>query len=198
VQAHRQPECGSGTFASAPQGSVSSHKPAAWARSVATIECAAVTAATSSPSITTWHGHAGHGTYTSHALLRARDGDHKIKDYAAFHVAMISDKATERERELFVADKYQDYFCCTACRSRWPAFAELWHRRIREEGFADEDDPTLTGSFRQQYRDSRCAWATRRADVEDQVTVAEQPEIKRIWGDPQPKRATSYPSRAHL
>jgi 5-methyltetrahydrofolate--homocysteine methyltransferase len=31
------------------------------------------------------------------------------KDYAAFHVVTIGDEASERERELFEADKYQDY-----------------------------------------------------------------------------------------
>ena len=36
------------------------------------------------------------------------------------------------------------------------ALAEYWHRRIRQElGFADEDGPTLTGLFRQQYRGGR-------------------------------------------
>ena len=66
-------------------------------------------------------------------------------------------KATERERELFAADRYQDYLLCHGLSVEMTeALAEYWHRRIREEwGFADEDGPSLAGLFRQQYRGSR-------------------------------------------
>ena len=62
------------------------------------------------------------------------------------------------------------------------ALAELWHRRIREEwGFADEDGPTLTGLFKQQYRGSRYSWGYPACpDLDDQTKVAELLEIERI------------------
>ena len=55
------------------------------------------------------------------------------------------------------------------------ALAEMWHRRIREElGFADEDGPTLTGLFRQQYRGGRYSWGYPACpDLEDNAKVAD-------------------------
>jgi 5-methyltetrahydrofolate--homocysteine methyltransferase len=105
------------------------------------------------------------------------------KDYAGFHVVTIGDEASERERELFAADKYQDYLLLHGLSVEMAeALAELWHRRIREEwGFADEDGPTLAGLFRQQYRGSRYSWGYPACpDLEDQVKVAELLEIERM------------------
>ena len=89
-----------------------------------------------------------------------RPADSGEADYAAFHVATMGSKATERERELFAADRYQDYLLCHGLSVEMTeALAEYWHRRIREEwGFAHEDGPTLAGLFRQQYRGSRYSW----------------------------------------
>jgi 5-methyltetrahydrofolate--homocysteine methyltransferase len=105
------------------------------------------------------------------------------KDYAGFHVVTIGDEASESERELFAADKYQDYLLLHGLSVEMAeALAELWHRRIREEwGFADEDGPTLAGLFRQQYRGSRYSWGYPACpDLEDQTKVAELLEIERI------------------
>jgi 5-methyltetrahydrofolate--homocysteine methyltransferase len=105
------------------------------------------------------------------------------KDYAGFHVVTIGDEASERERELFAADKYQDYLLLHGLSVEMAeALAELWHRRIREEwGFADEDGPTLAGLFRQQYRGSRYSWGYPACpDLEDQAKVAELLDIERI------------------
>ena len=105
------------------------------------------------------------------------------KDYAGFHVVTIGDRATEREQELFAADKYQDYLLLHGLSVEMAeALAELWHRRIREEwGFADEDGPTLAGLFRQQYRGSRYSWGYPACpDLEDQAKVAELLDIERI------------------
>jgi len=105
------------------------------------------------------------------------------KDYAAFHVVTIGDAASERERDLFAADKYQDYLLLHGLSVEMAeALAELWHRRIREEwGFAGEDGPTLAGLFRQQYRGSRYSWGYPACpDLEDQTKVAELLEIERI------------------
>jgi 5-methyltetrahydrofolate--homocysteine methyltransferase len=112
-----------------------------------------------------------------------RSVDSGEKDYAAFHVVTIGDQASERERELFAADKYQDYLLLHGLSVEMAeALAELWHRRIREEwGFADEDGPSLAGLFRQQYRGSRYSWGYPACpDLEDQAKVAELLDIERI------------------
>jgi 5-methyltetrahydrofolate--homocysteine methyltransferase len=104
-------------------------------------------------------------------------------DYAAFHVATMGERASERERELFAADRYQDYLLLHGLSVEMTeALAELWHRRIREEwGFAAEDGPSLAGLFRQQYRGSRYSWGYPACpDLDDQVKVAELLEIDRI------------------
>src|SRR3984893_10637667 len=104
-------------------------------------------------------------------------------DYAAFHVVTMGQRATERERELFAADRYQEYLLLHGLSVEMTeALAELWHRRIREEwGFADEDGPTLHGLFRQQYRGSRYSWGYPACpDLEDQALVDELLDIERI------------------
>ena len=104
-------------------------------------------------------------------------------DYAGFHVVTMGQRASEREKELFAADKYQDYLLLHGLSVEMTeALAELWHRRIREEwGFADEDGPTLAGLFRQQYRGSRYSWGYPACpDLDDQTKVAELLEIDRI------------------
>jgi 5-methyltetrahydrofolate--homocysteine methyltransferase len=104
-------------------------------------------------------------------------------DYAGFHVVTVGERASERERELFAADKYQDYLMLHGLSVEMTeALAEYWHRRIREEwGFADEDGPTLAGLFRQQYRGSRYSWGYQACpDLEEQTKAAELLEIDRI------------------
>ncbi len=104
-------------------------------------------------------------------------------DYAAFHVVTMGTAASAREKELFAEDKYQDYLLLHGLSVEMTeALAELWHRRIREEwGFADEDGPTLTGLFKQQYRGSRYSWGYPACpDLDDQTKVAELLEIDRI------------------
>jgi 5-methyltetrahydrofolate--homocysteine methyltransferase len=104
-------------------------------------------------------------------------------DYAAFHVVTVGELATRRERELFEADRYQEYLLCHGLSVEMTeALAELWHRRIREEwGFADEDGPTLAGLFRQQYRGSRYSWGYPACpDLEDQAKLDELLDLARI------------------
>ena len=87
---------------------------------------------------------------------------------------------SQRERELFAADRYQEYLLCHGLSVEMTeALAELWHRRIREEwGFADEDGPTLAGLFRQQYRGSRYSWGYPACpDLEDQAKLDELLEL---------------------
>lgn len=105
------------------------------------------------------------------------------KDYAAFHVVTVGSRATEYERELFAADRYQEYLLVHGLSVEMTeALAELWHRRIREEwGFADEDGPTLAGLFRQQYRGSRYSWGYPACpDLEDQAKLDELLDLSKI------------------
>jgi 5-methyltetrahydrofolate--homocysteine methyltransferase len=104
-------------------------------------------------------------------------------DYAAFHVVTMGPIASAREKELFAANKYQDYLLLHGLSVEMAeALAELWHRRIREEwGFAGEDGPTLAGLFKQQYRGSRYSWGYPACpELEEQAKVAELLAIDRI------------------
>lgn len=104
-------------------------------------------------------------------------------DYAAFHVVTVGSAASVRERELFAADKYQEYLLCHGLSVEMTeALAELWHKRIRDEwGFGGEDGPTLAGLFRQKYRGSRYSWGYPACpDLDDQEKLVEILEPQRI------------------
>jgi 5-methyltetrahydrofolate--homocysteine methyltransferase len=104
-------------------------------------------------------------------------------DYAAFHIVTMGSAVSERARELFEADRYQDYLLLHGLGVEMAeALAEYWHRRIREEwGFADEDGPTLIGLFRQKYRGGRYSWGYPACpDLEDNETVADLLGASRI------------------
>jgi 5-methyltetrahydrofolate--homocysteine methyltransferase len=97
-------------------------------------------------------------------------------DYAAFHIVTMGNPISDAAAELFAENRYQDYLLLHGLGVEMTeALAEMWHRRIREEwGFADEDGPTLTGLFRQQYRGGRYSWGYPACpDLEDNATVAE-------------------------
>ena len=98
------------------------------------------------------------------------------EDHVAFHIVTMGAAVSERAAELFAADRYGDYLLLHGLGVEMAeALAELWHRRIREEwGFADEDGPTLSGLFRQQYRGGRYSWGYPACpDLEDNVKVWE-------------------------
>jgi 5-methyltetrahydrofolate--homocysteine methyltransferase len=82
------------------------------------------------------------------------------QDFASFMLCSIGSRASEETARLFAENHYQDYlFLHGLSVEMAEATAEYWHRRIREElGFAEEDGPTLTGLFRQQYRGGRYSW----------------------------------------
>jgi len=105
-----------------------------------------------------------------------RPADSGEPDYAAFHIVSMGPESTEEAMRLKAEDRYQDYlFLHGLSVEMTEALAELWHRRIREEwGFVDEDGPTLTGLFRQQYRGGRYSWGYPACpDLEDNEKVAE-------------------------
>jgi 5-methyltetrahydrofolate--homocysteine methyltransferase len=97
-------------------------------------------------------------------------------DYAAFHIVSAGARVSERTAELFAGDEYAEYLKVHGIGVEMAeALAEYWHHRIREEwGFVDEDGPTLTGLFRQQYRGGRYSWGYPACpDLEDNEKVAE-------------------------
>jgi len=112
-----------------------------------------------------------------------RSVDSGDADYAAFHVVSMGSRATERERALFEANRYQEYLLTHGLSVEMTeALAELWHHRIREEwGYANEDGPTLSGLFRQQYRGSRYSWGYPACpDLDDQAKLDDLLELHRI------------------
>jgi 5-methyltetrahydrofolate--homocysteine methyltransferase len=112
-----------------------------------------------------------------------RSVDSGDADYAAFQAVSMGGLATARERELFAADRYNDYlFTHGLSVEITEALAEHWHHRVREEwGFVNEDGPTLAGLFRQRYRGSRYSWGYPACpDLDDQAKLDELLELHRI------------------
>ena len=98
------------------------------------------------------------------------------EDFASFMLCTIGARASEEAARLFAENEYQSYlFLHGLSVEMAEATAEYWHRRIREElGFADEDGPTLTGLFRQQYRGGRYSWGYPACpDLTDNAKVVE-------------------------
>jgi 5-methyltetrahydrofolate--homocysteine methyltransferase len=104
-------------------------------------------------------------------------------DFVAFHIVTMGARVSERTKELFEADRYQDYLLLHGLGVEMAeALAEYWHHRIRSEwGFVAEDGPTLTGLFRQKYRGGRYSWGYPACpDLEDNETVADLLGAERI------------------
>jgi 5-methyltetrahydrofolate--homocysteine methyltransferase len=96
-------------------------------------------------------------------------------DYAAFHIVTMGQPVSEAAAELFEANEYQQYLLLHGIGVEMAeALAEYWHHRIRTEwGFVDQDGPSLSGLFRQQYRGGRYSWGYPACpDLEDNATVA--------------------------
>ena len=124
-----------------------------------------------------------------------RPADGPEVDYVAFHIVTMGDRVSERTAELFAADAYHDYLLLHGLGVEMTeALAEYWHRRIREEwGFADEDGPTPSGLFRQQYRGGRYSWGYPACpDLEDNERVAELLGAERIGVTVGPDTAYQY------
>ncbi len=104
-------------------------------------------------------------------------------DYASFMLVTMGSRISERTHQLFSENRYNDYLLLHGLGVEMAeALAELWHRRIREElGFANEDGPTLTGLFRQQYRGGRYSWGYPACpDLTDNAKVATLLESERV------------------
>jgi len=105
------------------------------------------------------------------------------QDFVAFHIVTMGARVSELCKVLFDANKYQEYLMLHGIGVEMAeALAEYWHHRIREEwGFVDQDGPTLTGLFRQQYRGGRYSWGYPACpDLEDNEKVAELLDAGRI------------------
>jgi 5-methyltetrahydrofolate--homocysteine methyltransferase len=112
-----------------------------------------------------------------------RSLDSGEEDWASFQLVTMGRAVSEETARLFAANEYQNYlFLHGLGVEMTEALAEYWHRRIREElGFADEDGPTLTGLFRQQYRGGRYSWGYPACpDLEDNALVVDLLEGGRI------------------
>jgi 5-methyltetrahydrofolate--homocysteine methyltransferase len=104
-------------------------------------------------------------------------------DYASFMLVTMGSRISERTHQLFTENRYNDYLMLHGLGVEMAeALAELWHKRIREElGFVEEDGPTLTGLFRQQYRGGRYSWGYPACpDLTDNAKVATLLESDRI------------------
>jgi 5-methyltetrahydrofolate--homocysteine methyltransferase len=116
-------------------------------------------------------------------------------DYVAFHIVTMGQRVSDLTARLFAEDKYQDYLLTHGLGVEMAeALAELWHHRVREEwGFVDEDGPSLTGLFRQQYRGGRYSWGYPACpDLEDNLKVAELLDAGRIGIEVGPDTGFQY------
>ena len=112
-----------------------------------------------------------------------RGVDSSEHDYASFMLVTMGSRVSQRCQELFAQNRYTDYLLLHGLGVEMAeALAELWHRRIREElGFAEEDGPTVTGLFRQQYRGGRYSWGYPACpELSDNAKVATLLEADRI------------------
>ncbi|MEO6044136.1 MAG: vitamin B12 dependent-methionine synthase activation domain-containing protein, partial [Tepidiformaceae bacterium] len=96
-------------------------------------------------------------------------------DTVAFTLVTMGQRASEFAKELFEANDYRDYlhFHGFAVESA-EAFAEYFHKRVREElGIAGEDAKEVKQIFQQKYQGSRYSFGYPACpDLEQQVGIA--------------------------
>ncbi|HEX3947159.1 MAG TPA: vitamin B12 dependent-methionine synthase activation domain-containing protein, partial [Acidimicrobiales bacterium] len=98
------------------------------------------------------------------------------EDFASFMLVTMGNRVSVETARLFEGNEYQNYLFLHGLGVEMAeALAEYWHHRVRQElGFADQDGPTLTGLFRQQYRGGRYSWGYPACpDLDDNAKVAE-------------------------
>jgi len=91
-------------------------------------------------------------------MVRPIDSDEV--DYVAFQIVTMGRRVSEHTAKLFADNEYTEYLHLHGLGVEMAeAMAEYMHHRIRTEwGFADEDDESLAGLFRQRYRGGRYSW----------------------------------------
>ncbi len=95
----------------------------------------------------------------------------------------MGERLSETTATLFSKNHYRDYLLRHGLGVEMTeALAEYWHARIRKEwGFADEDDTTLSGLFRQRYRGGRYSFGYPACpDLEDNAKLLELVGADRI------------------
>jgi 5-methyltetrahydrofolate--homocysteine methyltransferase len=105
------------------------------------------------------------------------------RDVVAFHLVTMGARVSEAARDLFAADRYQDYLYLHGFGVEMAeALAEYWHKRIREElGIAGDDAQTMDELFDQGYQGSRYSFGYPACpDLEDQRHIVTLLEPGRI------------------
>ena len=105
-----------------------------------------------------------------------RPVDSGSADYAGFQVVTMGPGVSEETARLFADDRVPELPLPPRPRRRdgRGAGRVLAPPHPRGVGFADEDGPTLTGLFRQQYRGGRYSWGYPACpDLEDNAKVVE-------------------------
>ncbi len=105
------------------------------------------------------------------------------EDWVALHAVTMGDRVSKETAALFSENHYRDYLLLHGLGVEMTeALAEYWHARIRQEwGFADEDDSTLAGLFRQRYRGGRYSFGYPACpNLEDNAKLLELVEADRI------------------
>lgn len=104
-------------------------------------------------------------------------------DYLSAFIVTMGSRISERTRELFESDRYQDYLYLHGLSVEiTEALAEYWHKRIREEwGIAAEDASDVKSLFRQGFQGGRYSFGYPACpDLEDQVQLFELLQPGRI------------------
>lgn len=104
-------------------------------------------------------------------------------DYLSAFIVTMGQGASDKTRELFESDQYEDYLYLHGLSVEMTeAFAELLHLRIREEwGIAGSDAPDLKGLFRQGFQGGRYSFGYPACpNLDDQVKLVEMLQPGRI------------------
>jgi 5-methyltetrahydrofolate--homocysteine methyltransferase len=112
-----------------------------------------------------------------------RSVDSGEMDVVAFHLVTMGRRVSERARELFAENRYQDYFYLHGFGVEMAeALAEMWHQRIRQElNIAGDDAANAEGLFDQGYRGSRYSFGYPACpNLEDQKQLFDLLEPGRI------------------
>ncbi len=112
-----------------------------------------------------------------------RDINSDDVDYIAMHAVTMGGAVSEFAQTLFNENRYNEYLRLHGLGVEMTeALAEMWHLRIREEfGFADEDDNSVLGLFRQKYRGGRYSFGYPACpSLEDNQKLADILQTERI------------------
>jgi 5-methyltetrahydrofolate--homocysteine methyltransferase len=110
-------------------------------------------------------------------------------DVVAFQLVTAGQQTSDYARELFTADKYQEYLYWHGLNAETAeALAEYIHRRIRAElGFSNQDARELSEMIKQNYRGSRYSFGypacPNLADQDKILMLLDAEKIQVVLGD---------------